>query len=57
MDRIWKIKSRAGHNVVSMGYQPFEVLKEHMQRARAFVFAAEEDFGITPVEAMLAVRL
>ena len=22
-----------------------------MQRARAFVFAAEEDFGITPVEA------
>lgn len=46
-----KIKSRAGHNVVLMGYQPFEVLKEHMQRARAFVFAAEEDFGITPVEA------
>ena len=34
-----------------MGYQPFSVLKEHMQKARAFVFAAEEDFGITPVEA------
>jgi glycosyltransferase involved in cell wall biosynthesis len=34
-----------------MGYQPFEVLKKHMQQAKAFIFAAEEDFGITPVEA------
>jgi glycosyltransferase involved in cell wall biosynthesis len=27
------------------------VLKEYMQRAKAFVFAAQEDFGIMPVEA------
>lgn len=46
-----KIKAKAGPNVFLMGYQPFEILKEYMQRARAFVFAAEEDFGITPVEA------
>jgi glycosyltransferase involved in cell wall biosynthesis len=46
-----KIKSKAGSNVTMMGYQPFEVLKDHMQKAKAFVFAAEEDFGITPVEA------
>jgi len=46
-----KIKTKAGANVILMGYQPFEVLRDHMQRARAFVFAAEEDFGITPVEA------
>lgn len=46
-----KIKAKAGKNVTLMGYQPFSVLKEHMQRAKAFVFAAEEDFGITPVEA------
>ena len=46
-----KIKSKAGKNVTLMGYQPFSVLKEHMQKAKAFVFAAEEDFGITPVEA------
>lgn len=46
-----KIKARAGENVVLMGYQPFHVLKDYMQRAKAFVFAAEEDFGITPVEA------
>ena len=38
-------------NIKLMGYQPFKVLKEHMQKAKAFVFAAEEDFGITPVEA------
>ena len=48
---IKKIKAKAGANVILMGYQSFEVLRDHMQRARAFVFAAEEDFGITPVEA------
>lgn len=46
-----KIKAQAGKNVKLLGYQPFEVLKEHMQKAQAFIFAAEEDFGITPVEA------
>ncbi len=46
-----KIKAKAGSNVALMGYQPFATLKKHMQRAKAFVFAAEEDFGITPVEA------
>ena len=34
-----------------MGYQSDDVLKDYMQRAKAFVFAAEEDFGIAPVEA------
>ena len=46
-----KIRAHAGPNVTLLGYQPFEVLRDHMQRARAFVFAAEEDFGIVPVEA------
>lgn len=46
-----KIKAKASSNVILMGYQPFDVLKETMQKAKAFVFAAEEDFGITPVEA------
>ncbi|ARU49506.1 glycosyltransferase family 4 protein [Sulfurospirillum diekertiae] len=46
-----KIKAKAGANVVLLGYQPFDILKEHMQKAKAFIFAAEEDFGITPVEA------
>lgn len=46
-----KIQSKAGKNVSLLGFQSFEVLRDHMQRAQAFVFAAEEDFGITPVEA------
>ena len=46
-----KIKSKAGSNVEILGYQPNDVMLDHMQRAKAFVFAAEEDFGITPVEA------
>ncbi|SIT43937.1 Glycosyl transferase group 1 [Paraburkholderia ribeironis] len=46
-----RIKSGAGENVTILGHQPFEVLVDHLQRARAFVFAAEEDFGISVVEA------
>ena len=46
-----KIKSKATNNITLLGYQPFGVLKDYMQKAKAFVFAAEEDFGITPVEA------
>lgn len=46
-----KIKARAGSNVQLLGHQPVEVLRDHLQRARAFVFAAKEDFGITPLEA------
>jgi glycosyltransferase involved in cell wall biosynthesis len=46
-----KIKALAPANMQVLGYQSDAVLKDHMQRARAFVFAAEEDFGITPVEA------
>ncbi len=46
-----RVKSLAGSNVQILGYQSDDVLHEHMQRAKAFVFAAEEDFGITPMEA------
>lgn len=46
-----KIKAIATPNVEIMGYQSFEVLRDHMQRAKAFIFAANEDFGIVPVEA------
>lgn len=46
-----KIRKRAGPNVRMLGWQPLPVLREHLQRARAFVFAAEEDFGIAPLEA------
>ncbi|MDE1184311.1 glycosyltransferase family 4 protein [Paraburkholderia sp.] len=46
-----RIRAKAGPNVEIMGYQPFKVLQDRMRRAKAFVFAAEEDFGISVVEA------
>jgi glycosyltransferase involved in cell wall biosynthesis len=46
-----KIYAKKPANVEMMGYQPFEVLKEKMQKAKAFIFAAIEDFGIAPIEA------
>jgi glycosyltransferase involved in cell wall biosynthesis len=46
-----KVKAACGPNVQILGYQSFEVLRDHLQRAKAFVFAAEEDFGISVVEA------
>lgn len=46
-----RVKAVAGPNVEVLGYQPSNVLADLMQRAQAFIFAAEEDFGITPVEA------
>jgi glycosyltransferase involved in cell wall biosynthesis len=46
-----RIQSKAGSNVTVLGAQPLPVLREYLQRARAFVFAAEEDFGIAPLEA------
>lgn len=46
-----RLKSLAGRNVQMLGYQPDGVVRQYMQRARAFLFAAQEDFGIAPVEA------
>ncbi len=46
-----KIARNASPNVEMLGYKPREVLRDYMQRAKAFVFAAEEDFGIVPLEA------
>lgn len=46
-----KIKNKAGTNVEMLGYQPDNVLIDHLQRAKALIFAAEEDFGLIPLEA------
>ena len=46
-----RIERLAGPNVDVLGYQPDEAVSHYMENARAFVFAAEEDFGIVPVEA------
>jgi glycosyltransferase involved in cell wall biosynthesis len=46
-----RIRKLAGPNVSLLGFQNDAVLLDHLRRARAFIFAAEEDFGILPVEA------
>lgn len=48
-----KIKSLAEKysNIVYLGFISNEKMLELLQKARAFIFAAEEDFGILPVEA------
>lgn len=46
------IKKIAKTNILVLGYQEKEILIENMQKAKAFVYAAVEDFGIVPIEAM-----
>jgi glycosyltransferase involved in cell wall biosynthesis len=47
-----RLKKIANPNIEFIGHQSAEKLGEYMQAAKAFVFAAEEDFGIIVVEAM-----
>jgi glycosyltransferase involved in cell wall biosynthesis len=46
-----RIKKKATKNIQLLGYKKLEEMRSYLQRAKAFIFAAEEDFGITPVEA------
>jgi glycosyltransferase involved in cell wall biosynthesis len=46
-----RVRAKAGSNVELLGYRDNATLRSHLQRAKAFVFVAEEDFGIIPVEA------
>ncbi len=45
------IKNIANRNIDLKGFVDAHELKELMKKAKAFVFAAKEDFGIIPVEA------
>ncbi len=46
-----KIRNLAGGNIRFAGYLPQDKLISKIGKAKAFLFAAEEDFGITIVEA------
>jgi len=50
-EELGEIKRIAKQNIEILGYQPDEILVKYMQKAKAFVYAAVEDFGIVPVEA------
>jgi glycosyltransferase involved in cell wall biosynthesis len=47
-----KVRAAATPNVTLLGHQPREALRDWLRQAQGFVFAAEEDFGIAPVEAL-----
>jgi len=49
-----RIKKLAKKNIEILGYQPESVVKEYMEKAKSFIYAAEEDFGIAMVEAQAA---
>ena len=46
-----KLKKLAKSNISLLGFVPDSLMKQHLQNTKAFIYAAEEDFGIVPVEA------
>ncbi|GAA4295869.1 glycosyltransferase [Aestuariibaculum suncheonense] len=46
-----KIQSKMSLNIILTGHIEFSEVIRYFQKAKAFIFAAEEDFGIVPVEA------
>jgi glycosyltransferase involved in cell wall biosynthesis len=46
-----KIRAKAGPNCVFAGFLPPALVRQYLERASAFIFPSEEDFGIVPVEA------
>jgi glycosyltransferase involved in cell wall biosynthesis len=51
-----RLKKMARANIKFLGRQEDAVVREYLSRCRALIFPGEEDFGITPVEAMAAGR-
>jgi len=49
-----RIRRQAGPTVQMLGYQPDDIVADLLSRGRAYVHAADEDFGLAPVEAQAA---
>jgi glycosyltransferase involved in cell wall biosynthesis len=49
-----RLRQLAGPNIQMLGFQPDAVVADYLERCRGFIFSAEEDFGITVVEAQAA---
>ncbi len=47
-----KLQARAPSNVAFLGHVDATSLRQELRSARGFLFAAEEDFGLAPLEAM-----
>nr|WP_199296251.1 glycosyltransferase [Trichocoleus sp. FACHB-591] len=48
---LQELRKIAKPNIQILGWQPDTVVAKYMAEAKAFVYAAHEDFGIAPVEA------
>ena len=51
-----KLRRAAPDNITFLNKVSFDTLKWHMARCQALIYPGEEDFGITPVEAMASGR-
>ena len=51
-----RLRRMAKPNIEFLGWQPDEALPGLYARCKAFIFPGEEDFGITPLEAMASGR-
>jgi glycosyltransferase involved in cell wall biosynthesis len=51
---LLRLRKMAAPNITFMGYQSDRVVAQSLNRARAFVSASQEDFGIAMVEAQAA---
>jgi len=47
-----RLEKMAEKNIKFLGFQPEEKIAEYYQNCQAFIFPGEDDFGITPIEAM-----
>lgn len=50
------LERQAGPSVRFLGRLPDADVKDHLRRCRALIFPGEEDFGLTPLEAMASGR-
>lgn len=51
-----RLKNMAKINVEFLGWQSDKSVQEYLRNAKALIFSGEEDFGLTPVEAMACGR-
>ena len=50
------LKKQAGSTVEFLGWQSDESVYEYLRNAKALIFPGEEDYGLTPIEAMACGR-
>lgn len=49
---LYRLKNMAKDNIKFLGYQNNDVVSKYLSSCKALIFPGEEDFGLTPIEAM-----